>query len=569
MNAPQHTAPQANHGTPSRPGGWLLVLLCLLNSTSWVSAERLARLDATERIAFAPPVDSDGDGIPDALDPCPYGPNPGTVCDDGNPFTTGDVIQLDCSCGGNAPAATDWTMEFSTDNQGGESIWQLVDANSSFVVAAGGPYSNQVTRTESFGVPNAANLRLVVSDAGGNGMSMGTTGGWVLRDAAGRRVIDNSYDAVFGSLSQPVLPFSATLSNMSLIQSHCDKLNWNGGLMIANPDPAVSAQYGVGNQADDGYEFWFFDPDGGYDRRVFLSHANPGIGGPNGPTKCCHLGYTNLWTNPVPAYVLLNVRIRSAVNGIYGAWGPACRFKIDPQAAQCPVTQLMSTPGNTYSCGATNKVVGATNFTGRLFAQPTSRVVNGTNQAANAYFFELIQPYTGYQRNVVSTSYSMQLGTWTSIPLLSGMWNYNVRVKVSFDAGLTWCPFGSACSVGITNNLPAPYSTLIGPVAGGNDHIFVDGSDDLEPVDATLSLWPNPNNGEQLYVTIDQLNSEVASATVAIFDMVGHQVATHTIPVDGTTVNTVIALDGSMATGMYVVCVTAGKQQFMQRLVVQ
>ncbi|MCC7501391.1 MAG: T9SS type A sorting domain-containing protein [Flavobacteriales bacterium] len=551
-----------------RPVGWLLAL-CLLNATAVASVEPLPRGNASEPVASAPPVDSDGDGIPDALDPCPFGPNPGTTCDDGNPFTTGDVIQLDCSCGGNAPAATDWTMEFSTDNQGNETIWQLVDANSSFVVANGGPYGNQVTRTESFAVPNAASLRLVVSDAGGNGMSMGIAGGWVLRDAAGRRVIDNSYDAVFGALSEPDLPFNTTVSNMGLIQAQCDRLNWSGGLMIATPDPAVSAQYGIGNQADDGYEFWFFDPDGGYDRHVFLSHANPGIGGPTGPTKCCHLGYTNLQTNPVPANVLLNVRIRSAVNGVYGAWGPACRFKIDPLAAQCPLTQLMSAPGNTFSCGATNKVVGATNYTGRLFAQPTSRSVNGTNQPANAYFFELIQPYLGYQRNVVSSSYSLQLGSWASNPLLSGTWTYNVRVKVSFDGGLTWCPFGNACSVGITNNLPAPYSTPVGPMAGGNDHIFVDGDAPMGMTDTELRLWPNPNSGDQLHLTLEGLEAEEGTATIELFDMVGHRVAMHTLPLNGSSVNTVIALDASLAKGLYLVTATTGTEQFNARLVIQ
>ncbi|MCC7501392.1 MAG: T9SS type A sorting domain-containing protein, partial [Flavobacteriales bacterium] len=92
---------------------------------------------------------------------------------------------------------------------------------------------------------------------------------------------------------------------------------------------------------------------------------------------------------------------------------------------------------------------------------------------------------------------------------------------------------------------------------------------DGEEVSSTLNMWPNPNNGEQLYVTIDQLNSEVLTATVDIFNTMGQKVATHTIPVNGSTLNTVISLDRAMGNGVYLVNVTAGEQQFIQRLVIQ
>ena len=49
--------------------------------------------------------DSDGDGVCDANDLCPGGPEPGTACDDGNPGTSGETIQPDCSCGGGVVGA--------------------------------------------------------------------------------------------------------------------------------------------------------------------------------------------------------------------------------------------------------------------------------------------------------------------------------------------------------------------------------------------------------------------------------------------------------------------------------
>ena len=36
-------------------------------------------------------------------------------------------------------------------------------------------------------------------------------------------------------------------------------------------DAAVTAEWQVGDQTDDGYQFWFFDADGGYSRH----HPHP------------------------------------------------------------------------------------------------------------------------------------------------------------------------------------------------------------------------------------------------------------------------------------------------------
>ena len=103
-------------------------------------------------------------------------------------------------------------------------------------------------------------------------------------------------------------------------------------------------------------------------------------------------------------------------------------------------------------------------------------------------------------------------------------------------------------------------------MAGGDDRLFYDGDEsNMEPV---FSLWPNPNNGEQLYVIVDGLRSEVTTATVELFDLLGQKVATHTVPMNGNTLNTVIALHGALADGLYVVNVTVGEQTFMQRLVI-
>ena len=87
--------------------------------------------------------------------------------------------------------------------------------------------------------------------------------------------------------------------------------------------------------------------------------------------------------------------------------------------------------------------------------------------------------------------------------------------------------------------------------------------------EAAFGMWPNPNRGEQLYLTLDHVNEAVTTATVDIFDLVGQKVTSRTIAVSGSTVNTVIDLDGSLSSGIYVVNLTAGEHTFTQRLVIQ
>jgi hypothetical protein len=142
---------------------------------------------------------------------------------------------------------------------------------------------------------------------------------------------------------------------------------------------------------------------------------------------------------------------------------------------------------------------------------------------------------------------------------------YNVRVRASFDGGATYCPWGPVCTVEITNNLAQPSCTPpANAFAGGNDRM-----ETMETATGSaLVLWPNPNRGDQLYLAVDQLDSELTTATLDLYDLFGKRVATYTLPVRDGVLNTAIDLRGDLATGMYLVTVIAGEQQFQQRLVI-
>ena len=74
-------------------------------------------------------MDTDADGVCDADDPCPMLADlaPGDACDDGDASTTGDVIGADCVCSGTAPTFTpradciqDNQFAFITDTDTGD-----------------------------------------------------------------------------------------------------------------------------------------------------------------------------------------------------------------------------------------------------------------------------------------------------------------------------------------------------------------------------------------------------------------------------------------------------------------
>jgi hypothetical protein len=199
------------------------------------------------------------------------------------------------------------TLAVTLDGFGSETTWALYDNTGNILEASGGPYADGTPGTtvvENICV-NQGCYRLEVADGGGNGI---TDGGYVLRDAAGRRIIDanGSFGAVSAMSDQQ--RFCLPLSNQGLIQTWCDRTN----LLYAS-STQVYASFQPGAKA---YQFWFFDPHGSYSRRVYLSQ----------PVVTPY----NLQTSPVPADIDLNVRVRTFVEGgLISPWGRACVIRLN------------------------------------------------------------------------------------------------------------------------------------------------------------------------------------------------------------------------------------------------
>ena len=87
--------------------------------------------------------------------------------------------------------------------------------------------------------------------------------------------------------------------------------------------------------------------------------------------------------------------------------------------------------------------------------------------------------------------------------------------------------------------------------------------------DGTLTLYPNPNNGDQLYINLTKVDADVHTVSVDLYDLTGKRVSARTIAVSDNFVKTNIDLNGELANGLYLVNITAGEKVYNERLVIQ
>jgi hypothetical protein len=489
----------------------------------------------------------------------------GSSCNDNNPLTENDVYGANCTCAGTpiGDCTEIISLAFETDATPAQTSWEVIPEGGGAAVCTGaGNYPATTTVTETCCLPIGC-YALRVLDSAGDGV---TNGGYVLTEGStGKRIIDNRDNFTTGAVSaiSGQQGFCLPLGDDRLINSNCDKLDWTANrFLVATANSAVSAQFGVSN-ATSGYEFWIFDPNGTYSFHRFRSHAtSDGFG--TGATRACHMrinGWVNTVSTPhIPQNVLMNVRVRGRVAGVNAAFGPACRFMLNPARAACPILKLIDTPGNSFSCGVTRSFASGS----VIYATPP-QIIPAVNTSLLRYQFRFRNPNTGATIIRQTSTYVLPL-FWTAAtaPQLQCGVTYEVDVRLSTNSGNTWCidtpvpnatytPWGPVCNVTITA-CPGASALATQPNSATN---------------ATLAMYPNPNRGDQLFVSMTDINTTISTVTMDVYDMTGKRVAARTIAVQDGFVNQAVELNGELAGGLYLVNFTAGEQVFSERLVVQ
>lgn len=468
------------------------------------------------------------------------------------------------------------TVEFQTDGAPQETTWEIRTEDGSTILQSGGPLvAPNGVQTAFTCLPNGC-FSLRVLDTAGDGM---TTGGYILRTTGtNQRIIDNrnNFNGSFnGSVSQIAggQGFCLPIGTDRVLHSSCDKIDWvEGRFLVIHANPVVSEQFGIANTTS-GYEFWFFDPNGSYTFRRFRSHAtSDGYG--TGANRACHFrvnGWTNSTLTPhLPANTLLNVRVRGRVAGINLEFGPACQFKIDAVRATCPLIKLQDDLANLpdYSCGVFRAWGGPNTTANRITAAPPQPIPTVASNMVR-YQFRFRVPGEGVCIvRPPQTSARLQLN-WTNGTPLQCSRTYEVDVRTSLDGGITWCtgPETSSAAAACADNTPwgkVCYVTInpcAQPVAG-NSHAPLQN-------DGTFTLYPNPNQGDQVFINLSGIDTRIKNATVEIHDIMGRHVGTDILVLQDGTLNTRIPVDDEMANGTYVVRVRVGADVYTERLVIQ
>jgi hypothetical protein len=474
-------------------------------------------------------------------------------------FDLGCAEEQTISIINDCPCEIPLEMVLQTDANAAETSWEILDQANSTVVCSGSGYPNSTVITDNTCCLNDGCYRLRVLDASGNGMSMGNAGGYILRIQDGQnRLIDDRNNFSTGAVSaiSGNQGFCLPISTMAPLFSSQDKLDWvNGQFLVITADPAVSAAWVPGGtnaqqSATTGYEVWFYDPNGTYSYKRFRNHStSDGYG--TGATRACHLRVNgaNGWAtaNHIPPYTLMNIRVRTRINGVNGEWGPAFRFKIDPERAACPLTHLIDDPAQQYySCGVVRTLGNGSGS--RVYAQPVP--------GANKYQFRFRLPGTSFEVIRTLTTYICQLN-WTGPTALQPGNTYDVQVRVSKDNGVTWCisddNWGDICTVTIPG---------AGMAQGSN-------SGSIVTQETGLQLWPNPNSDHRVNFRLNGLDiADLGEVEWKMYDVLGRVAVSTRIQLEDGSLQGNVDLPSSISPGPYLVKIFVGDQEFVGSLVV-
>ena len=169
-----------------------------------------------------------------------------------------------------------------------------------------------------------------------------------------------------------------------------------------------------------------------------------------------------------------------------------------------------------------------------------------TQPGSQQYQFWFFDPHGSYTRRIIRTPNTIRPNQMVTSPLPLDM-DLNVRVRVRVAD--VWLPFGSACRVRL-------------PSGGMQRSAMLDDA-------VTLNLYPNPTQGDKVYLLMENLTDDQQRIRIDLYDAVGRHVYSDAFGNEGSTLNTTLDLGGELAKGAYSVRIAVNGAVRSERLMVQ
>ncbi len=233
-----------------------------------------------------------------------------------------------------------------------------------------------------------------------------------------------------------------------------------------------------------------------------------------------------------------DVKVKVVIGPDTSAYGSVCQV----------TTAAISTPDPLPTTKLLNSQCGITLSTSSdvIYAIPVT--------GATSYIFNVSNAGLGYNqtRTAWAGGRSVRLRDFPGTQL-----NITYDVKVRVIIGPDTSAYGAICQV--TNG-----STLRISSSSINKSFKI--LDDIQINNLEMKIYPNPNQGEFIYL---ELNGLQTNSELVVFDVFGKIVLTQQIDTEGTTYNKTLRFNKKLDAGFYFVTVTSGNQKTTRKLIVQ
>lgn len=244
-----------------------------------------------------------------------------------------------------------------------------------------------------------------------------------------------------------------------------------------------------------------------------------------------------------------DITVRAYVGGNWGSFDQMCQVS---SPATIPGTTLKSVFCPDYTIGPINQLLtcyevpGATDYRFRAFN-------------AGIGYDEIVPGRHG--RNRISMYY---------FPNVAPNTTYEVSASAFVNGG--WQPFGAACNITTGSSttliwLPSDGSTEYEPTMDEVMEMML-GLNDTEVFDMNFSIFPNPNDGNEVTIHIPEVARD-KNVSIVLYDVAGKEVYREEVSGRTGMVYKTIRFNGRLGQGMYLVTVSSDGTRATQRLLIR